>query len=323
MNKRHILVTGANGFIGKALCAALPKVGHFFIPIVRNVAPNTDMSSSKAVIKQINTSTEWQETLSGVDTVIHLAARVHMVNDNAVNPLQDYREANVEATLNLARQCVTTGVKRFIYLSSIKVNGEATLLKPFRDADMPAPLDPYGISKLEAEEGLKRLAVETGLEVVIIRPPLVYGPGVKANFLQLMRLVKRGIPMPLASVQNRRSIIFVDNLVDVILRCVEHEDAPGHTFLVSDDYDVSIAELINSLASTMGKRSMLFPIPPQILMFAAKLIGKTPVAERLLNSLQVDIASTKRILNWTPPFSFDIGIEKTVQDFMKNNNGLA
>ena len=311
-----MLVTGASGFIGHAVCHAMRERAIKFRPVTRGAV---SLASHAAILKDIGPRTDWGDELKDIDTVVHLAARVHMVRDLSGDPLRDYRLANVDTTLNLARQCASTGVRRFIYLSSIKVNGEWTTGRPFSAMSKPAPMDPYGISKLEAEQGLCKLSEETGLEVVIIRPPLVYGPRVKANFLQLMRWVSRGVPLPLASVDNRRSMVFVDNLVDLILRCVTHPDAPGRTFLVSDDHDVSVPELVRSLAAAMGKSSRLFPVPPSMLMMLARLVEKVGTAERLLNSLQVDIEQTKSVLNWTPPYLFESGIEKTVKYFLEQD----
>lgn len=311
-----VLVTGANGFIGQALCAGIRKKGMAFRPVVRT---NNDTDSGICAPKNIDPTTDWRVALESIHTVVHLAGRVHMVHESSRDPLRDYRLANVDATLNLAGQAAKAGVRRFIYLSSIKVNGESTTVRPFSESDAPAPADPYGISKLEAEQGLRELSQETGLEVVIIRPPLVYGPRVKANFLQLMRWVHRGIPLPLASVDNRRSMIFVDNLVDFILHCIAHKGAPGRTFLVSDDHDVSIAELVQRLSLTMGRAPKLFPVPPGMLMALSRVIGIASVTERLLNSLQVDVEQTKSVLNWFPPYSFACGIEETVRYFLEQS----
>jgi len=316
MSDFTILVTGASGLVGYALCSEMRERAIKFRPVIRGAV---SVASQAAITKTIGPCTDWRVDLKAIDTVVHLAARVHMVRDVSVDALREYRIANVDATLNLARQCAEAGVRRFVYLSSIKVNGEWTAGRPFSVIDPAAPADPYGASKLEAEQGLHELSRETGLEVVVIRPPLVYGPRVRANFLQLMRWVSRGVPLPLASVDNRRSMVFVDNLVDLILRCVTHPDAPGRTFLVSDDHDVSVPELVRSLAAAMGKRSRLIHVPPSMLMMLARLVGKIGTAERLLNSLQVDIEQTKNVLNWTPPYTFESGIEKTVKYFLEQD----
>lgn len=316
MSESAILVTGANGFVGQALCSDMLDRGIKFLPVMRT---KSSTAHQAGIVKDIHPSTSWRAELENVDTVVHLAGRVHMVHDTSPNPLRDYRLTNVDATLNLAAQAAEIGVRRFIYLSSIKVNGESTTVQPFTEASLPSPVDAYGISKYEAEQALQKLSRETGLDVVIIRPPLVYGPGVKANFLQLMRWVSRGIPLPLASVDNRRSMIFVGNLVDFILRSIIHDGAAGRTFLVSDDHDVSIAELARNLSSAMGRRPMLFSLPPAVLRLAADLCGKGAVAERLLNSLQADVRYAKRMLEWAPPYPFETGIEKTVKHFLESN----
>ena len=314
MNDLSVLVTGANGFIGRTLCETMRIRGIGFLPVVRRRVSSDFVS---AAVKDIGPSTDWRAELRNIGAVVHLAARVHAVHDSSLNPLREYRFANVESTLNLAAQCAAAGVRRFVYISSVKVNGESTREYPFSELDLPAPADPYGISKYEAEVGLQRLSRETGLEVVVIRPPLVYGSKVKANFLQLMQWVNRGVPLPLASIDNRRSLIFVENLVDVILRCIKHSEAPGHTFLVSDGHDVSIAELIRAVASAMDRQAMIFPLPPVLLRMSAILTGKKSVADRLLNSLQVDIGCAKRVLGWFPPYSFETGIDRTVRDFIE------
>ncbi len=308
------MITGATGFVGQSLCATLTATQHDFKAVVRRPSPSYPYA---LVVPDINPQTDWRPVLHGIDIVVHLAARVHVLHDGAHDPLHEYRLTNCDSTLNLARQCAQTGVKRFIYLSSVKVNGESTGDRPFNNADLPQPCDPYGISKWEAEQGLQKIAHETGLEIVIIRPPLIYGPQVKANFLQLMRWVKYGIPLPLAGINNRRSMVFVGNLVDLIMRCAINPSAAGHTFLVSDGVDVSTSQLIRSIAHAMERRANIFTMPQDILMAGARLLGKTAVAERLFGSLQVDIQHTKETLDWGPPFSFETGIEKTV-NFFKN-----
>lgn len=313
MSNPVVLVTGATGFVGQALCEGLLDSGIKFLPVMRT---GTMPLSGATIVRNIQPSTDWRADLENVEAVVHLAGRVHIMRDSAFDPLSAYKRANVDATMNLASQCAVSGVRRFVYLSSIKVNGELTTVQPFSESDIPAPEDPYGISKHEAELGLRKLSQETGLEVVIIRPPLVYGPRVKANFLQLMRWVHRGIPLPLASVDNRRSMVYAGNLVDLIIRCLTHDAAPGRTFLVSDDHDVSVAELVRHLAGAMGRRPMLFPLPQGALRLGAQLVGKGQMAGRLLDSLQVDIELTKRVLQWTPPYSFVAGIETTVRHFL-------
>jgi UDP-glucose 4-epimerase len=287
------------------------------VPVARN--PFDAMPT--AVTLDISAATDWRPHLANVDLVVHLAARAHRLKDRSDDPLRDYRSMNVDATLHLARQCAQAGVKRLIYLSSIKVNGESTLDQAFRASDASAPRDPYAVSKWEAERGLTTIAGQTGLEVVIIRPPLVYGPGVKANFLEMMRWVRRGIPLPLTNVRNRRSMLFVGNLVDLILCCAVVEAAAGQTFLASDGHDVSSAELIRALAHAMGKKAALFAAPPSLVFAMARLLGRGAAAERLSGSLQVDIRHTRTVLGWTPPFGFEAGIALTVEDFLETCSG--
>jgi len=309
-----LLITGATGFVGEELCNALRIRDINFVPVVRRNATNGQFE-----IGNISGGTKWNDAFAGCDVVIHLAARVHVMTDRDSNPLSANREVNVDATINLARQAVTNGVKRFIFVSSVKVNGEETTSTPFTAFDEPAPLDPYGQSKLEAEIALRELSHATGLEVVIIRPPLVYGPGVRANFLKLMQLVNMGVPLPLGAIHNCRSMVALDNLVDLLITCTHHPAASGQTFMVSDDSDVSIAELLRMLASAMGKRSILLPIPAGIIAGTAALFGKSAMANRVLGSLQVDINHTKSTLGWKPVVTVQESINKTVAHFLAHH----
>jgi nucleoside-diphosphate-sugar epimerase len=244
--------------------------------------------------------------------VLHLAARVHVMNDTSADPLQAFREANTQATLRLGRQAAAMGVRRFVFVSSIKVNGEATRQgRPFTANDAAAPEDPYGMSKAEAEAGLRQIATETGMEIAIVRPPLVYGPGVKANFAALIHALRRGLPLPLGSVtNNRRSLVALDNLVDLLLTCIDHPAAANQTFLVSDGEDLSTTGLLQRLGLAMGRPARLIPVPPALLRLGATLIGKGDVAQRLLGNLQVDIAHTRHTLGWAPPVSVDEGLRR-------------
>ncbi len=308
MNK--ILITGANGFVGSSLCATLCQRGVDFVPAVRKADLNGQIS-----VGDLSPDTNWDMALEECDVVIHLAARVHVMNDSASDPLAAFRAVNVDATLNLARQAVAKGIKRFVFVSSIKVNGEETTTHPFTAFDEPAPIDPYGQSKLEAEIALRELGKVTGLEVVIVRPPLVYGPGVRANFRRLMQLVKTGVPLPLGAIHNRRSMVAVDNLVDLLILCAWHPAAAGQIFMVSDDHDVGISELLRMLAAAMGKRSFLLPLPTELIAGTAAVFGKSAVASRLLGSLQVDINHTKSTLQWQPPVSMESALKKAVADY--------
>jgi nucleoside-diphosphate-sugar epimerase len=261
----------------------------------------------------LNAYTDWAEALANEQVVIHTAARAHIMKDEVPDPLAEYRKVNLEGTLNLARQAAQAGVKRFIFISSIKVNGEQTPLgKPFTPEDTPAPEDPYGISKYEAEQGLQQLAQETGMEVVIIRPPLVYGPGVKGNFASMVRLVEKGIPLPLGAIHNKRSLVALDNLVDLIITCIDHPAAANQVFLAGDGEDLSTTELLRGVANAMGKPARLIPVPAGVLMLGATVLGKKAMAQRLLGSLQVDISKAREVLGWEPVVSVETALETAV-----------
>ena len=301
------LVTGANGFIGKALCARLAASGYGVVPAVRSKSG----LPQEVVVGNLDALTDWRLALSGCDAVIHLAARVHVMDDTAQNPLGQYRATNTEATLNLARQAAGAGVKRFIFISSIKVNGEGRDA-PYRETNTAAPEDAYAISKWEAEQGLRQITQETGLKIVILRPPLVYGPGVKANFLQLMHIVQKGWPLPLGAVRNRRSLLYLGNFVDAIRLCVEHPAAAGQTFLLDDGLPVSTPELILALGRAMNRQVTLLPVPVGVLKWCGALIGKRAQVERITSSLYVDSSHIRTQLGWTPPYTMEAGLAETV-----------
>ncbi len=304
-----ILVTGATGFVGQALCAELSRRRMDYRPVSRNSRPGF------AAIGAIDGQTDWSEALAGIDTVMHLAARVHVMNESASDPLAAFRAVNVDATVNLARQAAGAGVKRFIFLSSIKVNGEGTSVgKPFKASDVPHPEDAYGRSKLEAEAALLAISAETGMEVVIIRPPLVYGPGVKANFASLMKWAARPFPWPFGAVRNRRSLVYVGNLVDFMLLCATHLSVGNRVFLISDGDDLSIGQLISKLSLAAGRKAWMLPVPPSLLEGLAALLGRRAAAQRLLGSLQVDIGETRSVTGWSPPYSVEEGLAATVAD---------
>lgn len=307
------LVTGANGLVGRPLCAELIHQGHMVVSAVRS--ENIQINEFDHVtIGSIVGNTDWSTALLDVDVVVHLAARVHVMNDPAVDPLAEFRNVNVDGTLNLATQAAKAGVKRFIFISSIKVNGERTDIgKPFKEDDAANPKDAYSLSKFEAEQGLLLIAQQTGMEVVIIRPPLVYGAGVKANFKSMMQAVKRGIPLPLGAIYNKRSFVYVGNLVDLITRCIDHPAAVNQVFLVSDGNDLSTTELLRACAVAQGVKSWLLPIPQGLVGFCAALLGKRDIAQRLCESLQVDITKARTLLGWTPPVSAMEGLKVTVQ----------
>jgi nucleoside-diphosphate-sugar epimerase len=313
-----ILITGATGFLGRALVKTLSADRHFKLTAVSR-APIPDLPGTvfPYVLGDINATTDWNVGLD-VDVVVHAAARVHVMNEHALDPLASFREINTAGTLNLARQAAKAGAKRFIFISSVKVNGEATETgQPFLADDICAPSDPYSISKYEAEQGLIELSVSTGMEIVIIRPVLVYGPDVKANFYQLMRILQRGVPLPLGGINNSRSLVSLDNLIDLIRVCIGHPAAANQVFLVSDGEDVSTTELARRILKFSGSKTWLMPVPDYLIFALAKLVRREPSARRVLGSLQVDIDKTQTLLNWSPPVCLDQGLKQTVEHFMK------
>jgi nucleoside-diphosphate-sugar epimerase len=306
-----VLITGSTGFVGQLLVRTIQAQGHDVVRAVRQAQPDS------VLISNVDCNTSWLEALKGCDSVVHLAARVHVMNDKSTDPLREFRCVNVEGTVHLARQAATAGVRRFVFLSSVKVNGEATQEgQPFTADDAPAPADPYGVSKHEAEQALRQIAADTGMEVVIIRPPLVYGPGVKANFESMMRWLARGVPLPLSAVtQNRRSLVALDNLVDLIVTCLTHPAAANQTFLVSDGEDLSTAGLLKRMGVALGHPARLFYVPPSMLKLGSQVANKPDIYQRLCGSLQLDIAKTRRLLGWSPPVSVDEGLRRAAEGF--------
>jgi len=306
-----ILVTGANGFVGAALCARLERQALPFRAATRT-NQQAQRHSGAVAVGEINGQTDWANALQGVQQVVHLAARVHVMQDRSGDPLAEFRRVNVEGTAKLARQAAARGVRRLVFVSSVKVNGESTSAgHPFTADDAPAPEDPYGVSKYEAEQALRQIAAETGMDVVIVRPPLVYGPGVKANFDAMMRWLARGAPLPLAAVTgNRRSLIVLDNLVDLIVTCLRHPAAANQTFLASDGEDLSTAALLRRMGQAQGTPARLFYMPVAVLRMGAAVLGKQGFYQRLCGSLQVDIGKTRQLLDWTPPVSVDEGLRR-------------
>ena len=307
-----ILLTGATGFVGQAVFARL--AGKMPLRIVLRDAhkkfsakhPDYEISLARLSKEQ-----DWTSSLKNVSCIIHLAARAHIVKETAPDPLAKFRDVNTEGTLALAEQAYHLGVKRFVFVSSIKVNGEITKPgNPFRTQDIPAPVSNYGISKMEAEKGLMVLSAKTGMEIVIIRPPLVYGPGVKGNFAHMVYWLKKGTPLPFGAIHNQRSFVALDNLVDLLVTCIDHPAAANEIFFVSDDEDVSTTELLHRLGRAIGCPARLIPIPEKLLQAAATLFGRQDIATRLCGSLQVDIEKTKNLLDWTPPLTLDAGLRK-------------
>ncbi len=308
-----VLITGANGFVGSALCEVLCKYAVPVRGVVRTHAP-PHKSDLNVEIGEINANTNWHAALDGVHSIVHLAARVHHMSDNNLESLAEYRRVNVEGTANLARQAAAMGVRRFVFLSSVKVNGESTdAKKPFASDDITNPQDAYGLSKYEAEQRLWAIAEETGMEVVVLRAPLVYGPRVKGNFLRLLKAVNERRPLPFGSICNCRSLIYLYNLVDVLQKCLTHKNAQGRTFFVSDGNDVSTPDLIRLMADALGRRPLLVPIPVSWMRCIGGLFGKQAEIDRLIGSLSVDISSLKAQLGWMPPYSMQEGLLSTAQ----------
>lgn len=317
---KKILVTGATGFLGRSLVqhfATFPDIS--IVAPLRNVRGKLPEIVTVTRVSDISDDTDWRESLTGVDVVVHAAARVHVMQEDSAQSIEEFRTVNVKGTLCLARQAVAAGAKRFIYISSIKVNGEATLLgHAFSAGDTPLPSDAYGISKYEAEQQLMRLAQTGAIEVVIIRPVLIYGPGVSANFRQMMHWLTKGIPMPFGSVHNLRSLVSLNNVVDLVTRCVDHPRAANQVFLVSDDEDVSTTQLMQRLLTFLGRKTWLIPVPVSLLKFFARLVGRGAVAQRLFGSLQVDIKKNRELLGWRPPFTLDEGLKATAEHFLES-----
>ena len=316
----RILITGATGFIGSALNHCLLAAGHPVRGVVRastRIPRRTTPESANlewVVLHDRSTEREANEALQGVQIVVHLAARVHVMVDDASNPLQEFQRVNVNWTERLAARAAAQGVLRFVYLSSVKVNGEQTVV-PFTEQDPPEPQDPYGVSKWEAEQALARVSTQTGMEVVVVRSPLVYGPGVRGNFLQLLDVLRRGIPLPLASIYNQRSLVYVGNLVDALVRCIQDPRAAGQTYLVRDGEDLSTPELARRLGVAMGTKVCLWTCPTSFLYWIGQVSGKQGMIDRLVGSLQVSSSKIQTELDWHPPFTVDAGFSETAAWF--------
>ncbi len=313
-----IVLTGASGFIGKHLLEGLAERGYPVRPVVRAAsAAGLTFSQPPCLIDGLLPDQDWTEILAGQNVVIHCAGRVHMMDDAAADPMAAFRLVNAEGTLALARQAAAAGVRRFIFISTIKVNGEETRTdRPYTAQDTPMPQDPYGISKLEAEQGLMELGAQTGMEIVIIRPVLVYGPGVKANFRSMMKWVAKGVPLPLGAIHNKRSFIALENLNDLIITCINHPAAANQTFLACDGEDLSTTELLHRIAKAMGRKARLVPVPVNLLELGARLLGRDVIAQRLCGTLRADITHTRKTLGWTPPVSVDEGLLVTADAYL-------
>ncbi len=314
----RVLVTGANGFVGSVLCRGLAEAGHAPRAAVRQIIPGSLGPDTAVCVGDIDGNTDWSQALRGIDCVVHLAARTHVMRDTAANPLGEYRLINVAATRRLAEQAVAAGVQRFIFASSIKVNGERTADKPVSEQDEPHPEDAYGVSKWEAEQAL-RAAADSSMETVVLRLPLLYGPGVKGNFLSLLRAIDRGWPLPFAAVHNRRSLLYVGNLVDAIILCLDHPAAGGKTYLLADDDGISTPDLVRGIARALGKPARLFPFPPVLLKIAGAVAANSGAVSRLLGSLLVDSGKIRGELGWRPRCDMARGLEDTARWYLHSN----
>ncbi|MFN6969861.1 MAG: UDP-glucose 4-epimerase family protein [Rheinheimera sp.] len=317
----RIAVTGASGFVGRRLVEKLTESTAVEVIGVLRQLPVEQQPFAVVKIADLTETTDWSKLFSNtaVDVVVHCAARVHQMNDSSEDPLNEFRRVNCAGTLQLARSAAAAGVRRFVFISSVKVMGESTLPgAPYSVNDIPKPVDPYGISKLEAEQQLAALCQKTGMELVVIRPPLVYGPGVKANFLSMIKWVHRGIPLPLGAIHNQRSLVALDNLVDCIIKTTHHPAAAGQTFFVSDNHDVSTSNLLRGIARALGTQPRLIPIPMALFNHVARLLRRPAIAQRLCGSLQLDIRHTMDSLDWVPPFTFDEGLLKVAQHYQQS-----
>jgi len=320
----NVLVTGANGFVGAALCRTLMASGATVFGAVRSKSNASGLPGVHPIVMNLEDLSSLDVVANRLDGVVHLAARVHQMHETVADPLDAYRAVNTRATENLARWAAANGVGRFVFLSSIKVNGEgqdfAEAPHVYTEEDVPAPQDPYGISKWEAEQSLQQIGNDTGLETVILRPTLIYGPEVKANFRQLLRLVKTGLPLPFSRVNNARSLLYLGNLVDAICVCLNHPKANRQTFLVSDGEDLSTPELIRGLGRAMDRSVRLFPVPPRWLNGIGRLTGRSSAIQRLLGTLRVDSRKIRQTLDWQPPYTVWQGLSATAMAHLQRIN---
>jgi len=316
----RVLVTGGTGFIGRTLCPALLAAGHAVCASSRNARAGEAMDGVEVrPVSDLGPDTDWGAAVDGVDAVVHLAARVHVTEDRSADPLSEYRRVNTDGTRRLAEAAAAAGVRRLVFLSTIKVNGEATGEAPFSESDPAAPGDAYAVSKWEAETALFKIAAQGPMEAVVLRPPLVYGQRVGGNFLALLKICRLAPPLPLGGVSNRRSLIYAGNLADAIIRCLTHRGAAGRTFLVRDGDDVSTPELIRRVATALGRPARLFRVPAPLLRAAGRATGKSEIVARLLDSLRVDDGQIRRDLGWAPPFTMDQGLDATAAWFTSPN----
>lgn len=314
MKKRRVLVTGANGFVGRPLCVELQACGYEVRAAVRRPIKDWDIEQS---IVDIGPNTNWEPVLKDIDDVVHLAARVHVTREDSSGALRQYRSTNVEGSERLAREAARVGVKRFVFVSSVKVNGESTHGMPFSEADVPDPQDAYGQSKWEAEQAITTAANESGLEIVILRPPLIYGPGVKANFFDLLSMVSRGVPLPFGGISNSRSLIYVGNLVDVIIKSMLTPRSVGQTYLLADDEALSTPELVSRMANALGCKPRLLHLPSTFLWGVGVITGRRDSVRKITSSLTVDSMFIRSQLGWVPPFTVDEGLAATAQWFKR------
>ena len=321
----RVLVTGASGFIGSALVRSLLRDQRYRpIAAIRRKATPRATDVDCVTVGDLDGEADWSPALEDVDVVIHAAARVHVTSESSDDPLAEFRKVNLQGTMNLARQAADRGVKRFVFISSVKVNGEASEIgHPFQADDVPGPEDPYGISKAEAEQALLELAEASGMDVVIVRPVLVYGPGVKANFQRMLTWISRGVPLPLGRINNKRSLVALDNLVDLIIVCIDHPMAANQILLVSDGEDVSTTELLQRVGRSLGRRPYLIPVPVFLINLLAGIVHKKELSRRLTGNLQVDITKTRELLNWEPPVRMDDALQATARSFLQGKAGQS
>ena len=313
----RVLVTGASGFIGRLVTLSLSESPAFEVrSAYRNPTSSIPANVAAHVVGEVGPGTEWRPALEGINAIVHLAARVHVIKETANDPIGEFRRVNVQGTIRLARQAVEAGVGRFLFVSSIGVNGGETFERPFTADDMPDPHTPYAVSKYEAESALREIAHETGLEVTTVRPPLVYGPGAPGNFGTLVRAIRKGVPLPFGSIDNRRSFVSVENLIDLIFTLLTHPAGANQTFLVSDGEDLSTTQLLQRLGLALGRPARLFPVPPSWLNMALEMLGKRELAQRLCGSLQVDIGKASALLGWTPPVQMAVALRRTAEAYL-------